>query len=168
MWHFLRGLIFHNNSNKMKKSPWKVWTPAWTQSKAEEGNEWLYVFSQLRLNPLHVKREGKTWEDTAQEKWLLDKMTQTHSTNATTKRRWNKNSTLWKIYYIQHRTVGRQIVLMNNDLLFMCLIRNDFSSDWEFIYPWLQGGDNYKELEDFIFSKNNSTLAENLFSIKFI
>ena len=60
---------------------------------------------------MYVEREGKTWEDTAQEKCLLDKMTQTHSMNITAEGRQEKNITLLLCsvnrLYLQHRTTGK-------------------------------------------------------------
>lgn len=82
-------------------------------------------------------------------------MTQIHSMNVTAERRWNKNISLplWdvnKFYYTAQNCW--KVVFVNNDFLFICLIKNAFSSYWLFIYSLWQKGDKYEELRgDFFF-----------------
>lgn len=126
--------------------------------------DYIY-FPSSTLNTVHIEREGKTLEDTAQRKCLLAKMTQTHFINVPAEGRWNKIllglCVVLSNFTIQHRTGGKKPILVNNDLLFIWLIKNAFSSDWWFIYSLFQRGDNYEEFRDFFF-QNNSTLAKNL------
>lgn len=117
--------------------------------------DYIY-FPSSTLNTIHVEREGKTLEDTAQKKCLLAKMTKTQFMNVPAEGRWNKIllglCVVLSNFTIQHRTGGKKPILVNNDLLFIWLIKNAFSSDWWFIYSLFQRGDNYEEFRDF-FSK---------------
>lgn len=48
-------------------------------------------------------------------------------------------------FYCTVQNFWEKIVLVNNDFLFISLIKDAFSSDWLFICSLLQRGENYKE-----------------------
>lgn len=60
-------------------------------------------------------------------------------------------------FTVQHKTARREIVLVNNYLLFIWLIKNAFfQTDYLFTYSLFQRGDNFEEFRGFGFFPNNN------------